>query len=187
MDKAVGVLVMGNRRCGLRFGLSMRGMDMKIKYRVDLTNEEREYLLGLIGKGRHGSRTLTRARILLKADEDMTDEAVAAALNVGYATVGRVRQRFVEAGLERALKDGPHLGAKPKLDERQCAHLIAVACSEAPEGHEHWTLRLLAGKVVELAFAESYSHEAVRQPLKKTISNPGRNACGASRKSALSM
>lgn len=110
----------------------MRGMDIKIKYRVDLTNEEREYLLGLIGKGRHGSRTLTRARILLKADEDMTDEAVAAALNVGYATVGRVRQRFVEAGLERALKDGPHLGAKPKLDERQCAHLIAVACSEHP-------------------------------------------------------
>lgn len=157
---------------------------MKIKYRVDLTEEEREHLLGLIGKGKHGARSLARARILLKADEGMTDDEVAAALNVGYATVGRVRQRFVEEGLERALNDGPRPGGKPKLDERQCAHLIAVACSDAPEGHDHWTLRLLADKVVELGFAESYSHEAVRQTLKKTTSSRGRNACGASPRSA---
>lgn len=160
---------------------------MKIKYRVDLADEERERLLALISKGKHGARSLARARILLKADEGMTDEAVASALNVGYATVGRVRQKFVEEGLERALKDGPHSGAKPKLDERQCAHLIAVACSEAPEGHDHWTLRLLAGKVVELGFAESYSHETVRQTLKKTISSRGRSGCGASPRSALTM
>src|SRR3972149_636981 len=138
---------------------------MRIKYRVDLTEAERGQLLGMIGKGKHGARTLARARILLKADDGMTDEEVAAALDVGYATVGRVRQRFVEAGLERALKDGPRPGATPKLDERQCAHLIAVACSDAPEGHDHWTLRLLAGKVVELGFAESYSHEAVGQTM----------------------
>lgn len=160
---------------------------MRIKYRVDLTEEERAQLLGLIGKGKHGARTLARARILLKAAEGMTDEGIAAALNVGYATVGRVRQRFVEEGLERALKDAPRPGARPKLDERQCAHLIAVACSEAPEGHGHWTLRLLAGKVVELGFAESYSHEAVRQTLKKTISNRGKNACGAFPRLAPSM
>ncbi len=140
---------------------------MQIKWRVDLTDEEREHLLGLIRKGKRGARTLARARVLLKADEGMTDDAVAAAVNVGYATVGRVRRRFVEEGLESALKEGPWLGAKPKLDERQCAHVIAVACSEAPEGHDHWTLRLLADKVVELGFAESYSHEAVRQTLKK--------------------
>ncbi|MFA6313882.1 MAG: helix-turn-helix domain-containing protein, partial [Sterolibacterium sp.] len=97
------------------------------------------------------------------------------------------QQRFVEEGLDRALKDGPHSGAKPKLDERQCAHLIAVACSEAPEGHDHWTLRLLAGKVVELGFAESYSHEAVRQTLKKTTSSRGRSECGASQRSAPTM
>ena len=160
---------------------------MKIKYRVDLTEAEREQLRGLIRRGKHGSRTLARARILLKANDGMSDDGVATALDVGYATVGRVRQRFVEGGLERALKDGPRSGAKPKLDERQCAHLIAVACSEAPPGHDHWTLRLLAGKVVELAFAESYSHEAVRQTLKKTTSNPGRSGCGASPKSVPSM
>ena len=117
----------------------------------------------------------------------MSDEAVAAALNVGYATVGRVRQRFVEDGLDRALKEGPRPGAQPKLDERQCAHVIAVACSEAPEGHDHWTLRLLADKVVELGFAESYSHEAVRQTLKKTTSSRGKSGCGASPRSAPSM
>ena len=160
---------------------------MRIKYRVDLTQEEREQLVGLIGKGKHGARTLARARILLKADEGMSDEAVAAALNVGYATVGRVRQRFVEEGLDRALKEGPRPGAQPKLDERQCAHLIAVACSEAPEGHAHWTLRLLADKVVELGFTESYSHEAVRQTLKKTISSRGKSGCGASPRSAPTM
>ena len=160
---------------------------MKIKYRVDLTDEERETLLGRIGKGKHGARTLSRARILLKANEGMSDEAVAAALNVGYATVGRVRQRFVEEGLEAALKDRPRPRVKPKLNERQCAHLIAVACSEAPEGHDHWTLRLLAGKVVELGFAESYSHEAVRQTLKKTTSSRGKSGCGVSPRLAPSM
>lgn len=157
---------------------------MVIKYRVDLSAAERRQLLELIGKGKHGARTLSRARVLLKADEGMKDEDVAAALNIGLATVGRVRQRFVEEGLERALKEGPRPGAPSKLDERQCAHLIAIACSEAPEGHDHWTLRLLAGKVVELGFTDSYSHETVRQTLKKTISNRGRNACGVSLKSA---
>jgi transposase len=161
---------------------------MKIKYRVDLTEAERAQLLGLIGKGKHGARALARARILLKADEgSLTDEGIAAALNVGYATVGRVRQRFVEEGMERALKEGARSGARPKLDERQCAHLIAVACSEAPEGHDHWTLRLLADKVVELGFAETYSHEAVRQTLKKTTSSHGKGKCGASPRSAPSM
>ena len=160
---------------------------MRIKYRIDLTEEERGHLLMLIGKGKHGARTITRARILLKADEGMTDDDIAAVLNVGYATVGRVRQRFVEEGLERALKEGPRSGAPSKLDERQCAHLIAVACSDAPEEHDHWTLRLLAGKVVELGFAESYSHEAVRQTLKKTTSSRGRNVCVASPRSAPSM
>ena len=161
---------------------------MRIKYRVDLTEAERGQLLGLISKGKHGARTLARARILLKADEGcLTDEGIAGALNVGYATVGRVRQRFVEEGMERALQEAPRPGAKPKLDERQCAHVIALACSEAPEGHDHWTLRLLADKVVELGFAETYSHEAVRQTLKKTTSNRGKSGCGASPRSAPSM
>jgi transposase len=160
---------------------------MKIKWRVDLTNEEGEQLLAPISTGKRGARTLARARILLKADEGMKDEYVAAVLNVGYATVGRVRQRFVEEGLEGALKEGPWPGAKPKLDERQCAHLNAIACSEAPEGHDHWTLRLLADKVIELGFAEPYSHETVRQTLKKTISSRGKSGCGVFPRSAPSM
>lgn len=160
---------------------------MQIKWRVDLTDEEHEPLLGLIRKGKRGTRALARARVLLRADEGMTDDAVAAAVSAGYATVGRVRRRFVEAGLEGALKEGPRPGAKLKLDERQCAHVIAVACSEAPECHDHWTLRLLADKVVELGFAESYSHEAVRQTLKKATARLGKSGCGASPRSAPSM
>lgn len=139
-----------------------------IKYRVDLTEEERSQLLEMIHKGVCGARTQTRARILLKADEGCHDDEVVNALGVGIATVGRVRQRFVEGGLERGLKDGPRAGAEPKLDAKQRAHVIALACSDAPEGHARWTLRLLAGKVVELGMVESFSHEAVRQLLKKT-------------------
>lgn len=139
-----------------------------IKYRVDLTDEERSQLQVMVRKGTSGARTLTRARILLKADEGWHDDEVARALDVGIATVARVRQRFVEGGLERGLKDGPRAGAEPKLDAKQRAHVIAVACSDAPEGHARWTLRLLAGKVVELGMTASFSHEAVRQLLKKT-------------------
>ena len=139
-----------------------------IKYRVDLTEDEREQLQGLTRKGTSGARSHSRARILLKADEGLHDDEVARALDVGINTVARVRQRFVEGGLERALKDGPRPGAAPKLDAKQCAHVIALACSDAPAGHARWTLRLLADKVVELGMADSFSHEAVRRLLKKT-------------------
>ena len=187
MDKMPDILGICEGMVALSSSFVSWGEAMVIKYRVDLTDDEREQLLALISKGKHGARTLARARVLLKADEGLKDEDVAAAVSVGYATVGRVRQRFVEGGLERALTEEPRPGAKPKLDERQCAHLIAVACSDAPEGHAHWTLRLLADKVVELEFAETYSHEAVRQTLKKTNSSRGRSACGVSLRSAPSM
>lgn len=139
-----------------------------IKYRVDLTNEERLQLQELTHKGISGARSQTRARILLKADEGLHDDEVARALDVGINTVARVRQRFVEGGLQRALKDAPRPGAAPKLDARQCAHVIALACSDAPCGRTRWTLRLLADKVVELGMSESFSREAVRRVLKKT-------------------
>lgn len=160
---------------------------MQIKGRVDLTNEEREHRLVLISRGKHGARTLARARVLLKADEGLTDDEVAAAVNVGCATVARVRRRFVEEGMGGALKEGPWPSAKPKLAERQCAHVIAVARSDAPEGHDRWTVRLLADKAVELGFDESYSHEAVRQTLNKTTSNRGKSGCGVAPRSAPSM
>ena len=82
-------------------------------------------------------------------------------------TIYQVRQRFVEAGLEVALNERRRPGQRPKLTDRQCAHVIAIACSAAPEGHDHWTLRRLADKVVELGYASSFSHEGVRALLKK--------------------
>ena len=92
---------------------------------------------------------------------------VAEALDVAEGTVFRIKRRFAEAGLEGVLKDRPQAHRYRKLDDRGEAHLIALACSEPPEGHEHWTLRLLAGKVVELGLAPSLSHETVRLHLKK--------------------
>jgi transposase len=152
------------------------------KYVVDLTEEEREQLLQLLRKGRSPARKLARARILLQADEGRSDEQVAQALHVGSATVGRVRQRFVEEGLEAALTERPRPGKRPKLTGKEAAHLIAIACSDPPEGHSRWTLRLLADKAVELGFTDSITRETVRQMLKKQTSSPGRRSSGASRK-----
>lgn len=136
-------------------------------YIVDLTEAERQEVLTLLRKGKTGVRKITRARILLKADEGLKDAEIASALNTSPSTVERTRKRFVEGGLDKALNEDPRPGRVPKLGEREEAHLIALACSDAPDGHDHWTLRMLADKVVELGFAESISHEAVRQRLKK--------------------
>ena len=105
---------------------------------------------------------------------------MAEALDVALSTVYRVKQRFAEEGLEKVLQDRPQANRPRKLDDRGEAHLIALACSPAPEGHDHWTLRLLAGKVVELGLASSMSHEGVRKRLKKTLSSRGRRRSGAS-------
>jgi transposase len=152
------------------------------KYIVALQAEEREYLLQLIRQGKPAARKITRARILLKADEGLTDEQIAAALHVGSATVGRVRQRCVEEGLERALSERPRPGQRRKLTGKQEAHVIALACSQVPAGRERWTLRLLADTVVERGWVPALSYETVRQILKKTNSSPGRSKHGVSRK-----
>jgi transposase len=149
----------------------------KIKYVVDLTDEEGATLEQMLRRGKHSARKLTRARILLQAAEGLNDEAIARALGVGTATVFRTRQRFVEANLG-ALEEAPRPGAQRKLTGKQEAHLIAVACTSAPEGQAHWTLRLLADKVVELGFATSIARETVRQMLKKTNSSPGKKSNG---------
>ena len=137
------------------------------KYGVGLTPEQRNQLQHLIRAGKGSARVIIRARILLKTDEGWTAPQVAEALDVAEGTVFRIKRRFAEAGLEGVLKD------------RGEAHLIALACSEPPEGHDHWTLRLLAGKVVELGLAPSLSHETVRLHLKKTPSSRGRSRSGA--------
>ena len=137
------------------------------KYIVKLEPSEREQLLAITRKGEMGARKMKRAQILLKADEGWKDEDIIKALNTNRSTVERTRKRLVESGLERALNDDPRPGQRPKLDSRAEAHLVALACSEAPGGREHWTLRLLADKLVELGVVESISHETIRQTMKK--------------------
>jgi transposase len=152
------------------------------KYRVDLTESEREQLLNIARRGKSSARKVKRSLILCQADEGLNDQQIAQALLVGAATVSRVRRRFVEEGLDSALNERPRPGQRRKLDGKQEAHLVAVACSQAPAGHARWTLRLLADKVVELDFADSISPETVRQVLKKTNSSRGRRRSGASQR-----
>ena len=142
-----------------------------------MATEQREELQNLIRVGKSSARVTARARILLKSNDGWAAPKVAEALDVALGTVYRIKQRFSEEGLDRALWDRRQVNRHRKLDERGEAHLIALACSPAPAGHDHWTLRLLAGKVVELGLASSLSHEGVRKRLKKTLSSP-RSATG---------
>ena len=141
------------------------------KYSVKLAKDERADLSKLIAQGKASARKLTHARILLKADSSQdgpgwTDEAISEALEVGTATVERVRQRLVEEGMAAALnRHRPHTPRLRKLDGEQEAHLIALACSQPEEGQERWTLQLLADKLVQLQVVESISRETVRQVL----------------------
>jgi len=137
------------------------------KYHVNLTEEERNCLQALLKGGQAKARKIARAHILLLADEDKTDEAIAGALHVGLATVARTRQRFVEGGLEWALTERPRPGAARKLDGKAEAFLIALACTDAPEGRECWTMQLLADRLVELGLVEEISDETVRRTLKR--------------------
>lgn len=146
---------------------------MEKKYIVRLTSEERERLNGLVSKGRASARKIGRARVLLKVDADdanWTDQQAAEAFGMRANTVADIRQRFVEEGLDRALerKQPDEPPRRRKLDGAGEARLIAMACGEAPEGRARWTLRLLAGQLVELAIVDGISHETVRRTLKKT-------------------
>lgn len=140
---------------------------MRKIYHVTLTDDERAELHALIKKGHRSARTLTRAHILLHADEGRSDQVIADALHVGRATVERVRTRFVEGNLARALTEAPRPGAKRKLDGKQEAFLIATACSTPPEGRVRWTMQLLADRMVTLEQVDTLSDETVRRVLKK--------------------
>ena len=148
------------------------------KYRVHLDEAERQQLLDLTRKGSTGARRIKRALVLLQADTGAHDPEIMAALRISRPCVERIRKRFAEGGLTRALNDAPRPGAQPLLNEKQEARLIAEVCGPAPEGHARWSLRLLAGRVVELNLADHCSHEAVRHILKKTNSSLGRSRSG---------
>jgi transposase len=151
----------------------------KTKYAVALTEAERARLRALIGRGTAPARTLTHARILLKANRGeggpaWTDAAIAGAGEVHAATVARVRRAYVEAGLDAALtRKAPERVYPRKLGGEQEARLVALACSATPAGSEHWSLRLLADELVRLEVVEAVSHETVRRALKQTRSSPG--------------
>ena len=149
------------------------------KYAVRLTEAERARLRTLVGSGAAPARMLTRARVLLKADQGeggaaWADAAIAGALDVHPATVARVRRQVVEQGLEAALaRKRPDRVYERALDGAAEAHLVALACSAPPAGRERWTLRLLAGELVRLEVVEAVSHETVRRTLRQTSSSRG--------------
>lgn len=144
------------------------------RYIVSLTPEERQMLEKLISIGRNSARKINHGRILLlaninQAEGSSTDEQISQSLKISIRTIERVRQRFVCEGLENALNRRPKSFVKlKKIDGETEAHLIALACSQAPMGYKSWTLRLLAEQMVVLEYLESISHESVRQVLKKT-------------------
>ncbi len=149
-----------------------------MKKQVKLTKEERQELIQMNKSGNHSARVLGRARILLLLDHNQEErrkpQEIADAMMVSMGTVYNIRKRYLEGGLEQALYDRPRPGAVPKINGEVEAHLLAITCSEPPEEHEHWTLRLLANKLVELELVESISHVAVGEVLKKTRSNRGK-------------
>jgi transposase len=152
---------------------------MKKKYIVTLTDEERQMLQEVLSRGKGAARKLAHARILLKADAPpggpgWKDEAIAEALEVGRATVERIRKAFVEDGLNAALeRRKSRRQYRRKWDGDGEAHLVALACQNPPEGRSRWTLKLLADRMVQLEYVDQISYQTVRRTLKKTKSNLG--------------
>ena len=145
---------------------------------INLSDDERMELEQLVKSGVHPAREIARARVLLLLDRSQggqrTIAEVVEAGMVSQGTVSNIKKRYFEGGLEGALHDLPRPGAAPKIDGEVEARLITLACSEPPEGREHWTLRLLADKLVELELVDSISHVAVGNALKKTLSSLGK-------------
>jgi len=161
----------------------------KIKYRLSLTRDEREELEAVVARGKHNSQHVVNALILLNCDENapkarpMREQDIADVLHVSAMKIYRVKQRFVDEGLEVALNG--HKGQRVyerKADGDFEAHLVALSCSDPPPGHVRWSLRLLADKLVELQCVDSISYETVRRVLKKTNSNLGKRMDGSSRR-----
>lgn len=156
---------------------------MSKRYIVALNDEEQQYLKTFTTTGKRGARQINHARILLQADANQAsggccDSEIHNAIGVSVRTIERVRQRFVEEGLEAAIKQRPGSGRKRKMQGEQEAHLIALRCSEPPVGHARWTLRLLADQMVELGYIDELSHETVRGTLKKMHCSLGAKPAG---------
>src|ERR1700720_3542445 len=160
---------------------------MNVRYRIELSQAERDELTMMLSGGKHAARKLKRAQILLAADAGSSDDEIACTVAVGGSTVYRTKRRFVEGNLERALSEEPRPGAERKLTGKEEALLVATACANPPEGRARWTLELLADAMVKLTGHESLSGETVRRRLAKTVSSPGARICGAFPGSTVSM
>jgi transposase len=143
------------------------------KITIKLNEQERQELDQQIRAGVRSARELTRARILLLSDQGQSSGQVAQACLCTSGTVTNVKKRYLAGGLEAAVHDKPRPGAPPKITGEVEAHLVALTCSDPPEGYGQWTLRLLADQLVELELVESVSHTAIGKVLKKTNSSPG--------------
>jgi transposase len=153
---------------------SLKEAGMNVRYRVELNQVERTELKALLSGGKHASRKLKRAQILLAADVGAGDEEIARSVGVGGSTVYRTKRRFVEGNLERALSEEPRPGAERKLTGKEEALLVATACASPPKGRSRWTLKLLAGAIVKLTDHTSLSHETVRRRLAENDLKPWR-------------
>jgi transposase len=151
-------------------------------YRVELSEPDRVRLLLLVRQGTAPARVVRRAHSLLQASEGAFDHQIAVALHVNRTTVQRTRERFSRGGLDAALYESSRPGAESKLDGKAEAFLVALACTDAPRGREHWSMQMLADKLVELGVVESISDETVRRTLKKTRRSRGSASSGASRR-----
>src|SRR6202165_669682 len=147
---------------------------MNVRYRVDLSQIERTALRALLSGGKHASRKLKRAQILLAADAGASDEEIARSVGVGGSTVYRTKRRWVEGNLERALSDEPRPGAERKLTGKEEALLVATACANPPEGRARWTVGLLGGARDTVTRPQSVSHETVRRRLAENDLKPWR-------------
>lgn len=149
------------------------------KYPVHLSETERADLQTLVRTGQQSARVIRRAQILLWSDEGKEDKEIAALTGCALMTIASTRERWMT---EKRLEDLHRPGGTPKLDAKQESLLVALACSDVPEGRSTWTMQLLADKLVELKVVDSISDEAVRRTLKKTFLNPGKSSSGASPK-----
>ena len=149
---------------------------------VRLTEEQRADLTRRLEHEALTQRQRRRLEILVLADQGRTDREIVQATGASDSTVERIRQRFASAGLEAALSDKPRSGAPPKLDGKQQAVIVALACSDAPAGRAKWSARVLANRAVEMEIVESISESTVRRLLKKTRSSRGKSGRGASRR-----
>jgi transposase len=155
----------------------------KKKFIVSLSDQERQQLHKYVNTGIHSARSIKRARILLLADQGVSDPAIARQVSICKATVFNIRRRYCLEGMQVALNEKSRPGKPRTITGRKVAHVIALACSKPPAGRQRWTLRLLADKVVELELLDTLSPSTVWTLLKKTNLNPGKSSNGVSARS----